>query len=125
MMRSVLFLACLFLMASVVSCKKPEAEKAVKPAPPVNPKGNMVLIPGGKFMMGGDAGEMDGDSDSHQTAYPIHPVEIDPFWIDETEVTNAQFKAFVDATGYKTFAEKPLPAATVKELQAAAQANLI
>jgi sulfatase modifying factor 1 len=33
-------------------------------------------------------------------------VRIDPFWIDETEVTNAQFRAFVEATGYLTTAER-------------------
>jgi len=32
---------------------------------------------------------------------------VDGFWIDQTEVTNAQFRAFVEATGYRTTAEKP------------------
>jgi len=59
--------------------------------------------------MGGDAGLMDGDSQSHRTAYPIHEVEVGSFWMDETEVTNEQFAAFVEETGYVTFAERPLP----------------
>ncbi|MEM1296643.1 MAG: formylglycine-generating enzyme family protein [Verrucomicrobiota bacterium] len=84
----------------------------------------MVSIPGGTFMMGGDAGEMDGSSHSHQTAYPIHEVHVDTFWIDETEVTNQQFAAFVEATGFVTFAEKPLPASTVQELKQAAEFNI-
>ncbi len=60
----------------------------------------MVLIPGGNFMMGGD------NKQSYSDEFPKHPVQIDPFWIDATEVTNEQFKKFVDATGYITTAEK-------------------
>lgn len=58
----------------------------------------MVWIPAGRFMMGAD----DGPADER----PRHPVELDGFWIDRTEVTNAQFAAFVDATGYKTVSER-------------------
>lgn len=36
---------------------------------------------------------------------PVRIVKVDPFWIDETPVTNAQFAAFVAATGYVTLAE--------------------
>lgn len=39
---------------------------------------------------------------------PAHQVTVDGFFIDVTEVTNKQFKAFVDATGYKTVAERPI-----------------
>lgn len=59
----------------------------------------MVLIKGGTFQMG---------SVSFADAQPIHQVEIGDFWIDEHEVTNAQFQAFVDATDYRTIAERPL-----------------
>jgi formylglycine-generating enzyme len=37
---------------------------------------------------------------------PAHRVRVDGFWMDETEVTNAQFRQFVEATGYVTTAEK-------------------
>lgn len=84
----------------------------------------MVLIPGGPYKRGGDAGEMGGDSVSHQAAYPIHEVHVDAFWIDETEVTNRQFMEFVEATGYETFAERPLPAEEMRELQGDTNANL-
>ena len=40
-------------------------------------------------------------------ARPVHEVTLDGFWMDRTEVTNAQFRAFVEATGYLTTAEKP------------------
>jgi sulfatase modifying factor 1 len=38
---------------------------------------------------------------------PAHRVRVAGFWMDETEVTNAQFRAFIEATGYVTTAEKP------------------
>lgn len=60
----------------------------------------MVLVPGGTFEMGADNGQADPDE------YPKHKVQVSPFYMDVTEVTNAQFKKFVDATGYVTTAEK-------------------
>jgi formylglycine-generating enzyme required for sulfatase activity len=70
-----------------------------RPAPP--PAG-MVRIPGGEFVMGAN-----GDT-RQRNELPAHTVRVDPFFMDETEVTNAQFLAFVDATGYVTTAEKPV-----------------
>ena len=58
----------------------------------------MVWIPGAQFQMGSTEGQRD--------EFPIHAVELDGFWMDSTEVTNAEFKRFVDATGYKTIAER-------------------
>ena len=60
----------------------------------------MVWIKPGKFMMGSSTTE--GRSDE----YPRHPVKLNGFWMDATEVTNAEFKRFVEATGYITTAEK-------------------
>ena len=88
------------------------------------PPEGMVLVPGERFSMGGDAGLMDGGSQSHGTAYPIHQVEVDAFWLDCTEVTNRQFAEFVAATGYVTFAERPLPAETLAQFRSAIQANI-
>ena len=73
----------------------------------------MVWIPGGEFSMGSDvAAEALCDiAGITADARPIHRVAVDGFWIDATEVTNAQFAAFVDATGYVTVAERrPAPA---------------
>jgi len=39
---------------------------------------------------------------------PAHRVRVSEFWIDRTEVTNASFGAFVEATGYVTTAERPV-----------------
>lgn len=105
-------LLCLFWVLPVAACaaETPEPNSAAAPE-------GMVLIPGGTFSMGGDAGLMDGGSASHQTAYPIHQVQIDPFWMDTTEVTNRQFAEFVAATDYVTFAERPLPAELIAQLK--------
>ena len=64
----------------------------------------MVWIPGGDFTMGTNS--QPGWTDEK----PAHRVRVDAFWIDETDVTNAQFRAFVQATGYVTTAEKPVDA---------------
>lgn len=60
----------------------------------------MVLIKGARFVMGGDS--IWGRPDE----FPRHEVEVSDFYIDIHEVTNRQFRAFVDATGYITTAEK-------------------
>jgi formylglycine-generating enzyme required for sulfatase activity len=60
----------------------------------------MVWIPGGEFMMG--AGDEGGRADEK----PQHKVKLDGYWMDATEVTNAQFSEFVKATGYVTTAER-------------------
>jgi len=65
-----------------------------------NSRGGMVWIKGGEFVMGCS------DKEGREDEYPQHRVKVDGFWMDQTEVTNAQFKAFVDATGYVTTAEK-------------------
>jgi formylglycine-generating enzyme required for sulfatase activity len=68
------------------------------PAPGPAPEG-MVWVPGGTFWMGCDDCEM-------PDAAPVHMVEVDGFWMDATPVTNAQFAKFVEATGYRTVAER-------------------
>jgi formylglycine-generating enzyme required for sulfatase activity len=65
----------------------------------------MVWIPGGEFIMGTDADS--GLADEK----PAHRVRVAGFWMDPTEVTNAQFRAFVAATGFATTAEKPVDVA--------------
>lgn len=67
----------------------------------------MVWIPGGQFMMGSDG------TWARRDEKPVHKVKVDGFWLDITPVTNRQFKAFVDATGYVTTAEK---APTLEEI---------
>ncbi len=114
----------LFKTMSSVCCESniPARFKAVKTAFHIKAAKtknhqNMVWVEGGNFMMGGDNKQALPDE------FPKHKVIIDGFWIDQTEVTNAQFAKFVQATGYVTTAErkpdweqlkKQLPAGTPK-----------
>lgn len=61
---------------------------------------DMVLIPGKTYLMGGDT--IWGRPDE----FPRHQVKVSSFYMDKHEVTNAQFRAFVEATHYVTTAEK-------------------
>ena len=86
----------------------------------------MAWIPGGEFWMGGpDDASIDavrgrlrpgepvcsGLLDGFPDAGPGHRVRVDGFWMDRTEVTNGEFARFVEATGYRTVAERnPDPA---------------
>jgi len=60
----------------------------------------LVWIDGGSFRMGSDA--------HYPEEAPVHTVAVDGFWMRTTQVTNVDFAAFVDATGYVTVAERPL-----------------
>ncbi|MEM1070133.1 MAG: formylglycine-generating enzyme family protein [Planctomycetota bacterium] len=131
MKRLVLLFTCFGLTLGCSSSSGPsgssdsgEVAGSQNDAAQVERRDGMVLIPAGSFQMGGDAGEMGGDSNSHRTAYPIHKVTLDAYWIDEAEVTNRQFAEFVEATGYVTFAEKPLSKETIEEFKLAAAQNL-
>ena len=60
--------------------------------PPVQIKAEMVSIPGGQFMMGRDGGD--------PKASPAHPVNVQPFFMDKTEVTDGEYLAFVTEMGH-------------------------
>jgi formylglycine-generating enzyme required for sulfatase activity len=70
-------------------------QSVVQPSTPEQPAvhiiGEVALIPAGEFQMGG----RDGDAESDEQ--PVHTVYVDAFYIDKYEVTNAQYKKFVDA----------------------------
>jgi formylglycine-generating enzyme required for sulfatase activity len=59
---------------------------------------NMVFIPGGTFQMGSE----DGDIEEK----PVHTVTVSSFYMSKYELTVAEFKQFIEATGYKTDADK-------------------
>lgn len=67
-----------------------------------DPPPGMVWIEGGEFTMGSD------DRTVMANERPAHQVRLDGFWIDSTPVTNDQFTRFVEETGYKTIAERPV-----------------
>jgi len=75
----------------------------------------MILIPPGTFWMG-------CEEKAFVDTTPIHQVRVDGFWLDKTEVTNDQFARFVDATGYKTIAERKPEA---KDFPGAPPENLV
>lgn len=91
------------------SATSPNAETPVDDHRPVitEPPGpapeGMVWIPGGTFRMGNP-----DPAPNQQDEIPVHEVTLDGFWMDATVVTNRQFQAFVDATGYRTTAERPI-----------------
>lgn len=64
-----------------------------------SPHPGMVWVKGGRFIMGDTLYPEEG---------PLREVSVDGFWMDRTEVTNAEFAAFVEATGYVTVAERPV-----------------
>ena len=86
------------LAASPVQLAAASADPA---APREKAPEGMAWIPGGTFWMGANDPAM-------KDALPQHEVRVESFWMDATEVTNAQYEAFVQASGYLTLAEKPL-----------------
>ena len=95
-----------FVLLILLGCDSNKKSQNTKPL--VND--GMVFIKGGEFMMGGD-GEQ-----ANQDELPKHKVVVSSFWMDETEVTNDQFKRFVDETGYVTTAEKSIDWEDIKKV---------
>jgi formylglycine-generating enzyme len=81
-----------------------------KITPPGKTPAGMVWITGGEFSMGAqDPPDMEHDKVGMQATHdsrPIHRVYVDAFWMDRTDVTNAEFAKFVAATHYMTEAER-------------------
>ncbi len=89
-------------------CKSPSSRAALinasfkqKDTSSVTPASNaeMVLVKSGTFQMG---------SNDFPDSKPVHAVTVSNFYMDEHEVTNAQFAQFVKATNYVTVAEQAL-----------------
>jgi formylglycine-generating enzyme required for sulfatase activity len=66
------------------------------------PDAAMVWVEGGSFVM--------GEASLYPEEGPAREVEVAGFWMSRTEVTNAEFADFVEATGYVTTAERDPPA---------------
>jgi formylglycine-generating enzyme required for sulfatase activity len=81
----------------VTTLTDPKIDSPSSPKTTPEQRLEMAWIPGGEFLMG---------SDSHYPEEaPQHRATVDGFWADRSPVTNEQFRAFVEATGYVTFAE--------------------
>ena len=105
--------AVLLFASTLLSCGPPAGPAPAQDStrtdaatfPDTRPEGptpaGMVWIPGGEFTMGSNDAELAWPEEQ-----PAHRVRVHGFWMDTTEVTNTQFAAFVEATGYVTDAEK-------------------
>ncbi len=74
----------------------------------------MVRVPAGEFLMGSDKRK---DPDAWNEERPQHKVTLGEYWIGKYPVTNAQFAAFVTATGHRApghWAESQPPADKLK-----------
>lgn len=107
------------LLFAIISCKQtpnsqePEIdvrESGFEEATEVQVENGMVFIKGDTFTMGA------AKQSNTRDALPFHKVIVNDFWIDQTEVTNAQYKVFVDATNYKTIAERPVDWEELKKM---------
>jgi eukaryotic-like serine/threonine-protein kinase len=95
------------------AAQTPDMEQAndVSPTDPSNPPActaigqswtspidgmSLVCVPDGEFNMGSEDGEYDEK--------PVHKINLDAFWIDQTEVTNAMYAKFVEETGHPNVA---------------------
>lgn len=68
---------------------------------------DMVFIPGGEFIMGVDIPKEERERRVEEITIdidetPAHKVYVDGFYMDKYEVTNAQYKKFLKATGRKS-----------------------
>ncbi len=95
-MRGLLTLAGLVLLSACGSKPAAEAAKCVGLT-----ENLMIRIPAGSFTIGEDP--------QNPEEGPPRRVAVKDFWIQAHEVTNAEFAAFVKATGYKTLAERDPP----------------
>ena len=85
-------MTAILVLSSAVGALEPRSDAKI----------DWIEVPGGIFTMGTDHPE--GRPDER----PAHTVKVGGFEIARTEVTNAQFNAFVEATGYRTTAERPI-----------------
>jgi len=110
---------CVLSVAFCFSVIAVEKGDVAKPAPKVDKIGKdgapMVLIPAGEFQMGTDPSEIpalvqhlvqqyklyDAKASWFKDQMPRHTVYVDAFYMDIYEVTNAQYKKFMDATGHR------------------------
>lgn len=91
-----LYLPCLVALGALAGNVVPTRAEA--PAPE-----GMVLVPAGEFLMGSNQQDKEGADHTireYSDAYPEHKVNVPAFYMDKTEVTNAQYKKYCDATGY-------------------------
>lgn len=99
-----IYLLCLLIF--LTGCDEPKSTVELVKISPVDGK-QMVLIPAGEFIMGTDKTDPDNTQQKIGTVKPLyldqHPerkVTLDAYYIDRYEVTNKEFKQFMDDTKY-------------------------
>lgn len=100
------FVEIILFFLLLLACNQPNKQSPTQEMP--TPEG-MVYIPEGTFQMGGKSEQASPDE------YPRRKVAVAAFWMDENEVTNKQFTAFVTATGYVTVAERAVDWEVLKQ----------
>lgn len=100
--RALLVLPIAWIILALGCSGEDEALVQQRDAPP-----GMVWVPGGEFSMGSTA------SMAWAVESPVHRVSVSGFWMDATEVTNDEFRAFIEDTGYVTTAERPAELADI------------
>jgi formylglycine-generating enzyme required for sulfatase activity len=88
----------------LISCKNETQDDQDSQVPPIDAPEGMVWVPKKQFVQGAKK----GDQMALKREKPAHKVEVDGFFIDKTEVTNKEFRTFVEATDYVTLAERPI-----------------
>ena len=103
----------LLISFTISNCKKEknETKKTIIKSEIKTPK-DMVWVEGKTFLQG--AKETDKYAMAREK--PVHKVTVDGFYIDVTEVTNKQYRKFVDATNYTTIAERKIDWEEMKKL---------
>ena len=89
------------LLVAVTACSDKEAEPSYRYEPA------MALVPAGEFVMGSNRVDEDNLQEEFGFVQPLfvdehpeHRAHLEAFWIDRYEVSNAQYKAFAEATDY-------------------------
>lgn len=103
-MRGAAVAGAMLLLGMLAACGSGDKTKLAETAPPAcpaMPKADYAWIPGATFTMGADAHLPEEG--------PAREVRVAGFWIATHEVTNAEFAEFVQATGYRTLAERDPP----------------
>ena len=99
MQRLLTLFTCLLLAACQ---RQASVEQSDAETPSVEQPKDMIWIPNGEFEMGSREGLANEQ--------PVHSVRMKGFWMDEAEVTNAEFRAFIETTDYVTQGEKSFSA---------------
>ena len=98
MIKKNIFLLIIYVL--FIGCKDVSDKESLNISTPEG----MVWVSSKSFTKGGK----DGDKYAMEREFPSHEVYVDGFFIDITEVTNKQFKKFVQETGYITIAEREI-----------------